>query len=125
MTQQCDDIVAEYLAQVERAAAELPPHHRNELLRDLREHIDTERAMLATETEAQVRTILDRLGEPDAIAAAADARESLPGSTGTSLPAGGWRGRALTRTVILALTAVALFACVLTFLFFASASRGG
>jgi uncharacterized membrane protein len=71
MTKHHDRLVTEYLAQVEQATADLPPQRRGELLQDLREHIDTARAELPAETETQLRGILDRLGEPETIAAAA------------------------------------------------------
>ena len=68
-----DDLVADYLDRVGRASASLPPERREELVADLREHIAAARAELApeTETEAGVRTLLDRLGDPAAIVAEA------------------------------------------------------
>lgn len=71
MTEHNDVLVADYLARVSRATAGLPPEQRDELLRDLQEHIDSGRSELTQETEAQVREILDRLGEPSVIARAA------------------------------------------------------
>lgn len=62
-----DDLVREYLARVETRAAALPPDRRHDLLADLTEHIATARAESPTDDEASVRTILDRLGEPDEI----------------------------------------------------------
>lgn len=49
-----------------------------ELVRDLREHIETSRADLPAETEAQVRGILERLGDPGGIARAAAEETGLP-----------------------------------------------
>lgn len=74
MTTTNDALVDGYLAHVERATAGLPPERRDELVRDLREHIETERAGLTTDSEAGIRAILERLGDPDMIAreAAAD-----------------------------------------------------
>ncbi len=66
-----DELVAEYLAAVDRAAADIPPSRRQDLLADLREHIAAARAELDPETEAGIRTILDRLGDPAVIATAA------------------------------------------------------
>ena len=80
MTELGDRLVADYLAQVQRATADLPPSRRNELVGDLREHIETRRAELPTETEAEVRAILDRLGDPVSIAEEAGAGTG----TGTS-----------------------------------------
>ncbi|HEY8452902.1 MAG TPA: hypothetical protein VIL54_12015 [Natronosporangium sp.] len=72
-----DRIVDEWLSALEQAAAHLPPDRRRELVADLREHIAVARAELRPETEAGVRTILDRLGDPDVIVA--EARDDHPG----------------------------------------------
>jgi uncharacterized membrane protein len=66
-----DDLVENYLSQVEREIGDLPGSRRTELLRDLREHIATARAELPGGTEAGIREILSRLGDPEVIAAAA------------------------------------------------------
>jgi hypothetical protein len=71
MTQHRDLMVEEYLAAVAGAGPDLPPHRRDDLLADLREHIASARADLAPETEADVRTILARLGDPASIVAEA------------------------------------------------------
>jgi hypothetical protein len=71
MTQHRDLLVEEYLAAVAGAGPDLPPHRRADLLADLREHIASARADLAPETEAGVRTILARLGDPASIVAEA------------------------------------------------------
>jgi uncharacterized membrane protein len=71
MTQD-DPLIAEFLTQVAVAGDGLARARREELLGDLREHIDVELATLeGPATEAQIRTILDRLGDPEDIAAAA------------------------------------------------------
>ncbi|MEU8659843.1 HAAS signaling domain-containing protein [Actinoplanes philippinensis] len=75
---QTDELVAAYLARVERAASRLPAGRREELLGDLREHIEIARAESDAGTEAEVRTILDRLGDPESIVAAADTQTDLP-----------------------------------------------
>jgi hypothetical protein len=66
-----DRLVADYLARLERAARVLPPGRRAELLEEIRDHITTARAAGAAADEAAVRTMLDRLGEPEEIVAAA------------------------------------------------------
>jgi uncharacterized membrane protein len=68
---QHDHLVENYLAAVQQALHPVPAIHRTELLTDLREHIAVERAVLVEESESQVRSILDRLGDPDVVAAAA------------------------------------------------------
>lgn len=71
MTDQHDRMVGEYLDAVRRATVDLPPDRRDDLLADLSEHIATARAELDPETEAGVRDILERLGDPASIAAEA------------------------------------------------------
>ena len=66
-----DRIVEGYLASVARACAGLPAGRVEELVADLREHIAVARGALPDETEADLRTILDRLGDPATIAAEA------------------------------------------------------
>lgn len=75
--QQTDRLVEDYLGAVSYACADLPPDRREDLLADLREHITAARAVLYQPTEAAIRTILDRLGEPSAIA-----EEALLGEPG-------------------------------------------
>ncbi len=79
-----DYLVDSYLGAVAQACADLSPRRREDLLTDLREHITTARAELEPETEAGVRTILDRLGDPASIAA--EARQDEP-SQPPSMPA--------------------------------------
>ena len=102
MTKTNDELVDDYLAGVARATAGLSPERRDELIRDLREHIDTERAELADDTEAGVREILERLGDPEMIAreAAADAEPVL-----TMAPPADRRNR-MTLWIILGVVAV-------------------
>lgn len=73
-----DELVESYLGQVERLSLGLSPGTRQDLMQDLREHIAVQRAELAPETEASVRSILDRLGEPAAIVAAARENDPRP-----------------------------------------------
>jgi uncharacterized membrane protein len=85
MTQQkTDRLVEDYLGAVSYACVDLPPDRRDELIEDLREHITAARAVLYEPTEAAIRTILDRLGEPSAIAEEALATE--PGSRSPQNP---------------------------------------
>lgn len=70
-TSPVDHVVTDYLKRLEAAAASLPPARRMELLQEIREHIEAARAAGAAADEATVRTMLDRLGEPEDIVAAA------------------------------------------------------
>jgi uncharacterized membrane protein len=71
MTAPTEVLVSEYLHAVERALVGVPVARRAELLADLREHIAAERALLDPETETGIRSILERLGDPEAVAAEA------------------------------------------------------
>lgn len=70
-TSTVDRLVTDYLARLEAASAALPPERREELLEEISSHITTARAAGAAADEAAVRTLLERLGQPDVIAAAA------------------------------------------------------
>ncbi|GAA2329369.1 DUF1700 domain-containing protein [Dactylosporangium salmoneum] len=68
-----DDLVNDYLRAVEQALAGVPANRRAELLADLSEHIAAKRAELSPEeeTEVEVRSILELLGDPEEVAAEA------------------------------------------------------
>ena len=65
------DVVAEYLHEVDVRLARLPVLQRRELLADLAAHIETERAERNLRTEGELIEVLERLGSPDVVAAAA------------------------------------------------------
>jgi len=66
-----DDAVSEYLREIELRLAALPLLQRRELLADLRAHIATERLERSANSEGEVLEILERLGGPEEVAAAA------------------------------------------------------
>ncbi|HEX6234496.1 MAG TPA: hypothetical protein VFZ63_15320 [Jiangellaceae bacterium] len=78
MSASVDQLVNDYLSRLSVAAASLPPGRRAELLQEIREHIDSARAAGAAADEATVRTMLDRLGEPEEIVAAAQEETAAP-----------------------------------------------
>ncbi len=71
MTTHANPIVADYLRQLERASASLPRARRSELLAEIREHIDDALLEAGSADEVAVRNVLERLGSPDEIVAAA------------------------------------------------------
>ena len=75
-----DRLVEEYLSRLADAARRLAPARRSELLAEIREHIAASRAGATGKDEADVRTMLDRLGEPTDIVAAAldDGQQEQP-----------------------------------------------
>lgn len=62
-------LVEDYLHRLEMALRPLPPSQRDQLVCEITEHIEQGRAQ--GQSEAAVRDLLDRLGEPEDIAAAA------------------------------------------------------
>ena len=69
MTTTSQRLVDDYLARLRAAAADLPTERRSDVLADIAEHIAAAQADGMTE-EAQIRAVLDRLGEPADIVAA-------------------------------------------------------
>lgn len=69
-----DTIVEGYLKRLDDELADLPPGRRKEVSSQIAEHIADARSELTDETDADVLTILDRLGEPDEIATEARSR---------------------------------------------------
>lgn len=74
-----DQVVHSYLDQLRIAADSLPPRRREELLAEIREHLEEARRSPDGDTESAVRTAMDRLGTPEEIAAAALAEEGTGG----------------------------------------------
>jgi uncharacterized membrane protein len=66
-----DRLVDQYLTRLADAAQALPPDRRAELLSEIREHIAAAIAEADGADEVAVRTMLDRLGQPGDIVAAA------------------------------------------------------
>ncbi len=60
--------VKEYLHNLEAELADLPRSRRQELLGEIHEHIDSALAEAPAHEEAEVRNVLDRLGDPADIA---------------------------------------------------------
>ncbi len=73
-----NELVARYLADLERALSALPASRRRQIVDDVSSHIVAGRAALDTEDEASVRSMLDRVGDPSAIAAEAGAADLRP-----------------------------------------------
>jgi hypothetical protein len=88
MTTEADALVLRYLEDLEGELRDLPANRRQELLDEVGEHIAAARAALAPETEAGVRTMLERLGDPADIAA--EARERFGVQRPPARPATPW-----------------------------------
>jgi hypothetical protein len=88
MTTEVDALILRYLQDLEAELHDLPANRRQELLDEVGEHIAAARAALAPETEAGVRTMLERLGDPADIAA--EARERFGVQPPPPRPATPW-----------------------------------
>jgi hypothetical protein len=79
MTTTTHRLIDEYLHRLDRAARVLPRRDRAELLAEIRSHLDA--GLPPQATEADIRNLLDELGPPDSIVAAArpDRRASRRG----------------------------------------------
>ena len=82
-----DRLVDDYLTRLAGASQALPPDRRTELLAEIREHIAASMGGATGAEEAAVRTMLDRLGDPADIVAAAleDNPLAPPSNPGPSL----------------------------------------
>ncbi|HEX3926210.1 MAG TPA: hypothetical protein VHY31_28315 [Streptosporangiaceae bacterium] len=70
---EADKLVRRYLAQLDAALQGVDASRREEILTEVHGHIDEGRAGLDPDDAASVRTLLDRVGDPAAIAAEAGA----------------------------------------------------
>lgn len=80
-----DQLVGEYVKRLRRELTGLPRERRRELEQEISEHIAEARASLSAQNEAEIRTLLDRIGEPADIAA--EARERF----GVQAKKSGWK----------------------------------
>jgi hypothetical protein len=73
MSSTADQLIERYMKHLRVELEDLPRARRRELEQEIAEHIAEARANLADESEAAIRNVLDRLGDPADIAA--EARE--------------------------------------------------
>jgi hypothetical protein len=66
-----DSLVDDYLRRLDAAASALPAHRREELISEIRDHLQEALRQAPAGDKAAVRTVLERLGPPEEIAAAA------------------------------------------------------
>ncbi len=67
-----DPLADDYLRRLDAAASALPAHRREELVSEIRDHLREALRQTPAGDKAAVRTVLERLGTPEEIAAAAD-----------------------------------------------------
>jgi uncharacterized membrane protein len=78
MSTSADRLVEDYLDRLERELADFPSARRRELVQAISEHIAEARAQFDSESEADVRNLLDRMGDPADIAAEAHGAPEEP-----------------------------------------------
>ena len=76
MTSEADRLVDEYLNRLDGELGDLPRARRRELTNEIASHIAEARSHLEVESEAEIRNLLDRLGDPAEIAAEERPRSS-------------------------------------------------
>ena len=86
MTTKIDTLVDRYLTDLEAELAGLPANRRREILDEVGEHIVAARAALDAESEAAIRNVLERLGDPADIAAEARDRFGVPAEPAKPTP---------------------------------------
>ncbi|HEY7283059.1 MAG TPA: hypothetical protein VID47_15840 [Actinomycetota bacterium] len=74
MTKAPRDAVEAYLRRLDAELGDLPKARRSEIVAEIREHVDAALEESPAATEADVRNVLERIGEPSEIAAEARAR---------------------------------------------------
>jgi hypothetical protein len=77
-TMQRDPLVDDYLRRLDASAAGLPHERRRELVAEIDEHIEAALAEHEAADETTVRNVLERLGPPEEIAAAAEPSPPQP-----------------------------------------------
>lgn len=71
MNVHADPLVDDYLRRLDAATSALPAHRRDELVSEIRDHLEEALRQTPAGDEAAVRNALERLGPPEEIAAAA------------------------------------------------------
>jgi hypothetical protein len=78
VTDSTDALVERYLERLHTELADVPPSRRDEIVEQISEHIAAGRAELPTGSESEVRSLLERLGDPAVIAEEAGERRERP-----------------------------------------------
>jgi uncharacterized membrane protein len=72
MTVHADPLVDDYLRRLDAAASALPAHQREELVSEIRDHLREALSQTPAGDKTAVRNVLERLGSPEEIVAAAE-----------------------------------------------------
>ena len=107
-----DALCADYLSRLDAALSDRSVRQRQQIVEQITEHLNEARAELPVQSEAAVRSILERMGSPEDIAAAA----AFGGTTGTSPPSVPWFKRAKGAHVVALVVALVALGLTLGFL---------
>lgn len=78
--------VTRYLHDLERALRDIPRPRRNEIVQEIREHIEeASTSSVETADEVRIRTVLDQVGDPETIAEEARERFGIQRTKGGAL----------------------------------------
>jgi len=101
--------VGEYLARLERSMADLPAVRRDEILVEIDEHISELLAENPRATDAEIRNALERVGDPEDIAAEARDRLEISPVTRFRRPETSWTDIAAVTLLVLGSVMIFLF----------------
>jgi uncharacterized membrane protein len=93
--------VGEYLRRLQRSMGDVPAERREEILAEIEEHIAELLAENPAETEADVRNVLERVGDPEDIAAEARERFEIIPVTRFRRPRASWTDIAAVTLLVL------------------------
>ena len=68
----CEEMIEDYLRQLREALRSTPPERRDQIVSDVAQHIAEARAEEPSSDELTISRLLDRIGTPEAIAAASE-----------------------------------------------------
>ena len=98
-----DEIVEQYLSRLKEALANVRPERRQQLIESITDHIREARSALSADSEVALRDILDRVGQPEDIAA-----EALGDQTASPALQSTWIRRRVAIAVVAAVVVVGL-----------------
>lgn len=107
-----DDLVRDYLGRLEAAALVLGRDRREELVGEVREHINAALAEAGRSDDVTVRHVIERLGSPEEIVAAEAGQAGTPGGAALAPGAGiseKWGAVEVAAVVLLCLAGPAQF----------------
>lgn len=97
------DVVGEYLREVDLRLSGLPLLQRRELLADLETHIETARLERNIQSEGEMIEVLERLGSPEVVAAAAYEEGGPIGTPPPAAPRPVWLRWAIAGAIVVVL----------------------